>query len=68
MKKSVVVSMLFSLVIVLLAVITTMGDASAQSLSSSLGVAPYPSSLGPVQLIHRTSEDRMKNLIRFQPP
>jgi len=43
MKKSTVVSMMFSLVIVLLAVITVMGDASAQSLSSSLGLAPYPS-------------------------
>jgi hypothetical protein len=43
MKKSTVVSMMFSLVIVLLAVITMMGEASAQSLSSSLGLAPYPS-------------------------
>jgi len=43
MKKSTVVSMMFSLVIVLVAVITVMGDASAQSLSSSLGLAPYPS-------------------------
>lgn len=43
MKKTTVVSMMFSLVIVLLAVITVMGDASAQSLSSSLGLAPYPS-------------------------
>jgi len=43
MKKSAVVSMKFSLLIVLLAVITMMGDALAQSLSSSLGLAPYPS-------------------------
>jgi hypothetical protein len=43
MKKSTVVSMMFSFVIVLLAIITLMGDASAQSLSSSLGLAPYPS-------------------------
>jgi len=43
MKKSTVVSMMFTLVIVWLAIITTIGDASAQSLSSSLGLAPYPS-------------------------
>jgi hypothetical protein len=43
MKKSTVVSMMFSLMIILLAVITVMGDASAQSPSSSLGLAPYPS-------------------------
>ena len=35
--------MMFSLVIVLLAVITVIGNASAQSISSSLGLAPYPS-------------------------
>src|SRR4030042_6812613 len=43
MKKSAVVSMMFSLLIVLLAIITIRGNASAQSLSSSLGLAPYPS-------------------------
>jgi hypothetical protein len=43
MKKSALFSMMFSFVIVLLAIITVMGDASAQSLSSSLGLAPYPS-------------------------
>ena len=43
MKKSAVVSVMFSLLIVLLAVVTVMGDALAQSLSSSLGVATYPS-------------------------
>jgi hypothetical protein len=43
MKKSAVVSLMFSLLIVLLAVVTMMGDALAQSLSSSLGLAPYPS-------------------------
>ena len=43
MKKSTVVSMMFSLVIVMLAIVTTMGNASAQSLSSSLGVVAYPS-------------------------
>jgi hypothetical protein len=43
MKKSTVVRMTFSLVVALLAVITMMGDASAQSISSSLGLAPYPS-------------------------
>ena len=42
MKKSVVVGVMFSLLIVLLAVITLAGDASAQSLSSSLGVMTYP--------------------------
>lgn len=43
MKKSAVVSMMFSLLIVLLAVIIVKGDALGQSLSSSLGLAPYPS-------------------------
>jgi hypothetical protein len=43
MKKSIVVIMMFDLVIVLLAVITMAGNASAQSLSSSLGVMTYPS-------------------------
>ena len=43
MKKSTVVSMMFSLVIVMLVIVTTMGNASAQSLSSSLGVVAYPS-------------------------
>lgn len=43
MKKSTIVSMMFSLVILLLTIITIMGDASAQSLSSSLGVVTYPS-------------------------
>ena len=42
MKRSVVVSMVFSLLIVLIAVITLAGDVSAQSLSSSLGVMTYP--------------------------
>ena len=49
MTKSTVVSMIFSLVIVLLAIITIMGDASAQSLSSSLGVVTYPSQGQPAQ-------------------
>ena len=43
MKKIAVVSMMFSLLIVLLAVITLMGNASAASVSSSLGVVAYPS-------------------------
>jgi hypothetical protein len=43
MKKSIVAIMMFGLVIVLLAVITMAGNASAQSLSSSLGVMTYPS-------------------------
>jgi hypothetical protein len=43
MKNSIVVIMMFGLVIVLLAVITMAGNASAQSLSSSLGVMTYPS-------------------------
>ena len=43
MKKSAVVSMMFSLLIVLLALIMTTGNASAQSLSSSLGLVTYPS-------------------------
>jgi len=43
MKKSGPFSMMFSVLIVLLAVITMTGDALAQSLSSSLGLAPYPS-------------------------
>ncbi|MFZ2196817.1 MAG: hypothetical protein WAV13_03725 [Thermodesulfovibrionales bacterium] len=43
MKKIAVVSMVFSLLIVLLTVITVMGNASAASMSSSLGVATYPS-------------------------
>jgi hypothetical protein len=43
MKKGTVFSMIFSLVIVMLVVITMMGDASAQSVSSSLGVVAYPS-------------------------
>ncbi len=49
MKKSTVVSMMFSLVIVMLAIVTTMGNASAQSLSSSLGVVAYPSKGQPAQ-------------------
>jgi len=49
MKKSTVVSMMFSLVIVLLAIVTTMGNALAQSLSSSLGVATYPSKGQPAE-------------------
>jgi hypothetical protein len=43
MKKSAVVIMIFSLLIVLFAVVTVTDNASAQSLSSSLGVATYPS-------------------------
>ena len=42
MKKSAVVSIMFSLVIVLLAVITVTGNASAQSVSSSLGLVTVP--------------------------
>ena len=43
MKKTAVVSMTFGLLIVLLSVVTAMGEASAESLSSSLGVVTYPS-------------------------
>ena len=43
MRKRIVISRMFSLLIVLLAVITVTGDAWAQSLSSSLGVVTYPS-------------------------
>jgi len=43
MKKTMVVRMMLSLLILLLAVITVMGIAFAQSLSSSLGVVAYPS-------------------------
>ena len=43
MKKSAVVSMMFGLLVILLAVITVIGDVAAQSLSSSLGVMTYPS-------------------------
>jgi hypothetical protein len=43
MNKSTVVRMMFCLVISLLTIIAVMGDASAQSLSSSLGVVTYPS-------------------------
>ena len=43
MKKSTHCSAIFSLLIILLAVITVMGDVSAQSMSSSLGVVTYPS-------------------------
>jgi len=43
MEKSAVVSMMFGLLIFLLAVITVMGNASAASVSSSLGVVAYPS-------------------------
>jgi hypothetical protein len=42
MKKSAVVSMMFCLLVVLPAVIAMMQDASAESLSSSLGVVTYP--------------------------
>jgi len=49
MKKSAVCSIIFSLMIVMLAVITLMGNASAQSISSSLGLAPYPSKGQSVQ-------------------
>ena len=43
MKKSIVVSMMFSLVVILLTIMTISGDALAQSVSSSLGLIPYPS-------------------------
>jgi hypothetical protein len=43
LKKETLVMIMSSLATVLLAVITMTGDASAQSLSSSLGLAPYPS-------------------------
>jgi len=43
MKRDVAVSMMFRLFIVLVAVTAGMGNASAQSLSSSLGVVTYPS-------------------------
>ncbi|HET6515995.1 MAG TPA: glycine zipper domain-containing protein [Thermodesulfovibrionales bacterium] len=43
MKKGRVVSAIFSLSIVLLAVVIMTGNGSAQSLSSSLGVVAYPS-------------------------
>jgi hypothetical protein len=43
MKKSGLFSIMFSVLIVLLAVIIMTGDALAQSVSSSLGLAPYPS-------------------------
>lgn len=43
MKKSAVVSMFFCLLFVMLAVITTMQIAMAESLSSSLGLVTYPS-------------------------
>jgi len=46
--------MMVSMVIVLLAIITIMGDASAQSLSSSLGVVTYPSK---GQSAHQQSKD-----------
>jgi hypothetical protein len=43
MKKTAIVNLVFSMLIVLLAVVTVIGDALAQSLSSSLGVVAYPS-------------------------
>jgi hypothetical protein len=43
MKKNAVISMMLRLMIVLLAVIAFIGDASAQSLSSNLGLVTYPS-------------------------
>ena len=43
MKKKAVFIMIFSFLIVLIAVITVTGDASAESISSSLGVVAYPS-------------------------
>jgi hypothetical protein len=43
MKKTAIVNLMFSMLIVLLAVVTVIGDALAQSLSSSLGVVAYPS-------------------------
>lgn len=43
MKKGAVISVVVSLLIILFAVITVMGNASAQSMSSSLGVVVYPS-------------------------
>jgi hypothetical protein len=42
-KKSVVFIMVFSFLVVLLAVITVRGEASGPSVSSSLGVVAYPS-------------------------
>lgn len=42
MKKSDIVRSMFTMALVLLAVITVMGVASAQSLSSSLGLVTYP--------------------------
>lgn len=42
MKKDAVVRIIVSFVIVLLAVSTVMGNASAQTLSSSLGLVTYP--------------------------
>jgi hypothetical protein len=42
MKKTAVVSVMLCLLVVLLAVVATMQDASAESLSSSLGVVTYP--------------------------
>ena len=43
MKKSAVISMVFGLLIVMLAFVIEIGDTSAESLSSSHGVATYPS-------------------------
>ena len=43
MKKSAVINIMFSLLMVLLAVLIVTGNASAESLSSSLGVVTYPS-------------------------
>jgi len=43
MKKNTVFSIMFSLLIVPLSLITVIGDASAASVSSSLGVVAYPS-------------------------
>ena len=49
MTKSGVVIMMFGFLIVLLAVITLRGDASAESISSSLGVVAYPAKGQPAK-------------------
>ena len=60
MKKSAAVSMMFSLLIVLLAVIMTTGNASAQSLSSSLGLVTYPSKGQSAQQQSKDASQREK--------
>ncbi len=49
MRKSTAVSIALGLMIVLLAIVATMKDVSAQSLSSSLGVVAYPSKGQPAE-------------------